>query len=326
MGLAALALAQLWRTPLGDIPTTDPARGRWPTGRRAESLDLEPTAWPLFDGYVSRVMGDTSGAIRRLREALVQQSGGEGLFRSEAAAWLALSLAEADRVDEAAAVLGREPPDDVAIVPGLAPWARAGLAAARGQRSVAAAEMSEAVRAAHDAGCWLVELGYLSYLATEILDGAGAELVVLAGQIAEAIAHVDAPRLVASGEATLAIIWPSGPALLEHAKRLRSFGLGPASVRLADAAHKIDSEDPAVRAEASLLAASLRDELGLDTPEDPAVALTPREAEIAALARGGMSDREIADHLVLSIRTVETHLARVYRKLGIASRRELGAG
>jgi ATP/maltotriose-dependent transcriptional regulator MalT len=44
--------------------------------------------------------------------------------------------------------------------------------------------------------------------------------------------------------------------------------------------------------------------------------LTPREAEVLALAAGGRSNQEIADDLVLSVRTVERHLATVYRKIG----------
>jgi DNA-binding CsgD family transcriptional regulator len=53
--------------------------------------------------------------------------------------------------------------------------------------------------------------------------------------------------------------------------------------------------------------------------------LTAREREVALLAAGGRSSREIADVLYLSTRTVETHLARVYRKLGISTRSELAA-
>ncbi|MEV7676757.1 AAA family ATPase [Streptomyces sp. NPDC088752] len=51
--------------------------------------------------------------------------------------------------------------------------------------------------------------------------------------------------------------------------------------------------------------------------------LTPREKEIALMAAEGMSSREIATGLVLSIRTVENFLQRVYNKTGITSRREL---
>lgn len=51
--------------------------------------------------------------------------------------------------------------------------------------------------------------------------------------------------------------------------------------------------------------------------------LTAREREVALLAREGRSSRDIGEHLGLSSRTVDTHLARVYRKLGIAGRGEL---
>jgi DNA-binding CsgD family transcriptional regulator len=51
--------------------------------------------------------------------------------------------------------------------------------------------------------------------------------------------------------------------------------------------------------------------------------LTQREREVANLAAGGLSDREIAVQLVVSPRTVHTHLGRVYRKLGITGRRAL---
>ncbi len=53
--------------------------------------------------------------------------------------------------------------------------------------------------------------------------------------------------------------------------------------------------------------------------------LTAREREVALLAANGRTSREIGAHLGLSPRTVDTHLTRVYRKLGIASRSELTA-
>jgi len=48
--------------------------------------------------------------------------------------------------------------------------------------------------------------------------------------------------------------------------------------------------------------------------------LTPREAEIAALIAAGRSNAEIAGHFVLSVRTVETHVSRIYVKLGVTTR------
>jgi len=54
-----------------------------------------------------------------------------------------------------------------------------------------------------------------------------------------------------------------------------------------------------------------------------AVDLTPREREVALLAAGGCSSREIADRLVVSVRTVDNHLRNAYRKLGITRRQDL---
>jgi len=51
--------------------------------------------------------------------------------------------------------------------------------------------------------------------------------------------------------------------------------------------------------------------------------LTPREAQIAGQVGEGKSNREVAEALYLTPKTVEFHLTRVYRKLGVRSRSEL---
>ncbi|MGY3567080.1 AAA family ATPase [Sinomonas sp. RB5] len=53
--------------------------------------------------------------------------------------------------------------------------------------------------------------------------------------------------------------------------------------------------------------------------------LSPREQDVVDLAVEGLSDRQIADRLHLSVRTVEGHLHRSYAKLGIRSREDLRA-
>lgn len=54
--------------------------------------------------------------------------------------------------------------------------------------------------------------------------------------------------------------------------------------------------------------------------------LSPREREVVRLVRSGLTNREIAESLYLSTRTVEAHVARALRKLGLPSRRALAAG
>jgi ATP/maltotriose-dependent transcriptional regulator MalT len=48
--------------------------------------------------------------------------------------------------------------------------------------------------------------------------------------------------------------------------------------------------------------------------------LSPREIEVLELLAGGMSNHEIAESLVLSVRTVERHISTIYEKLGITGR------
>ena len=64
------------------------------------------------------------------------------------------------------------------------------------------------------------------------------------------------------------------------------------------------------------------DRLGRRRPGSEA--LTPSEQQVAELAASGMTNREVAERLSLSHKTVEAHLARTYAKLGIRSRAELG--
>jgi DNA-binding NarL/FixJ family response regulator len=51
--------------------------------------------------------------------------------------------------------------------------------------------------------------------------------------------------------------------------------------------------------------------------------LTPREAEVLEQLHDGATNAQIAQHLSIGIETVRTHARNIYRKLGIASRREL---
>lgn len=53
--------------------------------------------------------------------------------------------------------------------------------------------------------------------------------------------------------------------------------------------------------------------------------LTPKELEVARLAAAGLTNRQVAERLFVSIKTVNCHLDHVYKKLGISRRSELSA-
>ncbi len=61
---------------------------------------------------------------------------------------------------------------------------------------------------------------------------------------------------------------------------------------------------------------------GTPEPAGPEL-LTPREADVLELLQSGRSNAEIAQVLHVGVETVRTHARRVYRKLGVSTRREL---
>jgi DNA-binding NarL/FixJ family response regulator len=109
--------------------------------------------------------------------------------------------------------------------------------------------------------------------------------------------------------------------------------IGSVSYALEAAAHAAEllaeagREDSARRASARARALLERTEgrvaphvAGIDATQ---VELTTRERQLLDLARQGLSNAEIAERLVISVRTVESHLYRGMQKLGIGDRRQL---
>jgi DNA-binding NarL/FixJ family response regulator len=84
---------------------------------------------------------------------------------------------------------------------------------------------------------------------------------------------------------------------------------------------RLKAEAFAERARRELLATG---ETARKRTDDTRGALTPQEAEIARLAQDGLSNPEIGAQLFLSPRTVQYHLRKVFQKLNISSRNQLG--
>jgi len=155
------------------------------------------------------------------------------------------------------------------------------------------------------------------------------------GPIAEALAE-----LAASGDSELtetfaeharALAERDGSALLEAGERLVAIGLNAAGIdaMVAGAREFLAQgrDDSARRAAVRAWELHPADQ-GWAAPEidgldSVAVELTSREAQIAALAARGLTNQQIADRLVLSVRTVETYVYRAMQKRGVSNRHEL---
>jgi DNA-binding CsgD family transcriptional regulator len=91
-------------------------------------------------------------------------------------------------------------------------------------------------------------------------------------------------------------------------------------VKALDLAHHAGALRLARAAHAELAAAGAKPRRAALTGRD---ALTPSELRVAQLAAGGMSNREIAQSLFVTIRTITTHLTHTYQKLDITRREQL---
>jgi DNA-binding CsgD family transcriptional regulator len=122
-----------------------------------------------------------------------------------------------------------------------------------------------------------------------------------------------------------------GAGLIEVAEEMAAIGAHRYAVEAAsDAATaylSVGRQDSARRAAARARELHVTDQ-GAELPridglDATAIDLTPREAQLIELARQGLSNADIADRLVISVRTVETHLYRGMQKLGVSDRHDL---
>ncbi len=154
----------------------------------------------------------------------------------------------------------------------------------------------------------------------------------VAARLAALAGEVDGPRAPAAAGHAAALAANDGDGLQEASAQLEA--MGAQLLALDAAAHAVAAYGRQGRRgsaqTATIRAHRLADACeGARTPALAAIAapqlLTDREREIVTLAARGLSNRAIADRLVISVRTVENHLYRASAKLGTNDRSDFAA-
>jgi DNA-binding CsgD family transcriptional regulator len=293
---------------LGDL---DVARRIWTdTARMAEETEQpHQVAWcRLFLGYLAANRESEQEATRLVASALDAE---EPLWCTgiDASAWVLATSALARGDGDTAATLLAETDLDICQT-NYTPWtAGADLVEAhmRAGRPSEAATALDAI-APHTHQAW-----------------SRAALDRASGMVAADDAF-DAPlERSAAAFAGLGVRIEEARSLLCHGERLRRAGRrvqARGQLRAALALFERMRCTPWIERTESELRAS-GETLRAREPGSAIDELTPQELQVATLAAAGLSNREAAARLFLSVKTIEAHLHRAYRKLGVSSRAEL---
>jgi DNA-binding CsgD family transcriptional regulator len=310
----------------------------------------------VFRAQAFVLRGDLAEAEAEAREALAagEAWGTTAAFLGHSATFLAEALMEQGKLDDAAAVLARTGfdeslPDDARLL--FFPDVRARLRMLNGDLAGGLEAMLEAGRRFESVSSRNPAfIAWRSPAALALLQlGRQDEARRLAAEELELARTWGAPRalgaalrvagLVEGGTRGLALleeavqVLAGSPAKLEHAKARMELGaaLRRANRRADAREHLRHALELATICGAAALAARAEREL-LATGARPrrialsgAESLTPSERRVAEMAAEGPTNREIAQALFVTQRTVEVHLTSIYRKLAINSRSQLAA-
>jgi DNA-binding CsgD family transcriptional regulator len=350
---AAVALAERWlpaaRRTGNELPHAEPvllgmrAMALRLNGRLVEATTLSERAYALrlerrsapgtaveanSLGLIWLARGRVQTALRFCREsaALLRDSDPVGMlaFALAGIGQAAGQTGEADTAQAAVAEMDRTPLGHKgwAIELELArAWSTAATGALQRARAVARDAAADARSSGQDAYA-VSALHALCRLGDP--ETAAPDLAALAED-------VDGPYAATAAAHAAALVAGHGAALLAVAERFADQGALLVAVEAADAAahaHREAGRQSSARAAAARAGLWLAQCEGARPPTMAATPesadLTPREREVAVLAAAGASSREIADRLVLSVRTVDNHLHNAYRKLGVTRRQDLG--
>ncbi|TDD27687.1 LuxR family transcriptional regulator [Actinomadura sp. KC06] len=269
-------------------------------------------------------MGDHDGALRAGEEAVANDTGSGEWWTHMAHVARAIAMINAGRPDEGAEALIAACGDGtLGLDPGTLVICAETLASVRAGQGAAAAERDD------DAGYW-----------ADIADAMANP--ALTGDVGLArLAHAQAQR--ATDPAASAALAAEAADMLTKAGRRPDAGRAElaAGIALAAAGDRTAARER-IRAAADTFEAcgmrgmhgqAVREQrrLGVRVPsagsapakrprKDLPFGLSPREHEIALLVAEECSNQQIAERLFLSVRTVETHLSRVFAKIEVTSR------
>ncbi|MFE4501339.1 LuxR C-terminal-related transcriptional regulator [Rhodococcus sp. NPDC056743] len=279
-------------------------------------------------GHAHLGLGRLDSAITFLRESLAgatAQDTTDGLHTA-CLMWLAEALAmtgDSTAAAEAMTEFDSIHYPDFTFMDTATSIARAWTAATEGTVSQAVSLVRDAACAAHEHGQPANEVMCLQ-AAVQFGDHSGAR------RLADLANFVEGPRVCAAATHATALAADDGEGLLEASRSYESMG---DAIAAADAAAQAAmAYTHAQRRGAALTASATATRLAArcrhaTTPALRAASapepLTGRQREIVALAASGLSNRQIAQRLVVSVRTVEGHLYRASQRTGAAGRAEL---
>jgi DNA-binding CsgD family transcriptional regulator len=289
--------------------------------------------WPAADAFLHAMLGLVQLARGALPAACSAfQDSISAMSRGFPSGWLMLvtawsAQAEGARGDAeaAAAALRRSEeaygPQVAVFLPELE-LARAWERACVGQTSVAQTHAVRAAQIARQSGMYAVEMHAL-HIAVRFGDRSQTE------RLAELAETLNTPLAEAMAEHARGLADHDGDLLDAAAVRFTDMGAaGLAAEAVAHAAREhACTGQRGKEIKSSTRAHGLARQGGIRTPAVDAAAwplpITAREREIANLVAAGLSNRQIADRLVVSVRTVEGHVYRIFAKLGIDDRDQL---
>lgn len=282
----------------------------------------------FLGGMALQYRGDLPAAVERLEEAAVLFADadmmGLRVWSLSLLAQVCGQLGDAARGELAMAQAADGPWRAVVVFQADRDVGTAWCTATRGVVSEAAASLQAAADRAGRGGGILLEAIVLHEMTR--LGAAGA----VADRLAAIAAQVDGRLVPAFALHARADSAGDGDGLLIAADEFDAMGMwlfaaestAAAAAAFARAGHRQAERTARARVAARLQrCAAARTPLLLHAAAPPE--LTPREWEIALLAARGLTSGAIAEQLVVSVRTVNNHLARVYDKLGVHRRSDL---